>query len=244
MSRISRITAAPISVSADREQRDHAVGDELVERLDVVGQPRDHARPSCCASRSRSTAAAGGVKICSRRSWSTRCADPLDEVGLRPGRAPVDDRAEPGTATTITSSAPMSLVLMPGVDRLAGEVRRRQRGRGASEQRRRTSATTRARYGRSSSSRPRSLRARWSSCAADQPPQRCRAAALTARPPPSARRGLRVEEDLVGQALLRDLAVEVGLLEQLLVACRARRCARPRAPRSRRPARSSTAGGR
>ena len=56
--------------------------------------------------------------------------------------------------------------------------------------------------------------------------------------------GLAVQEHLVGQPLLGDLAVELGALEQLLVACRGRRRGPPRAPRSRRPARSSTGGGR
>ena len=52
------------------------------------------------------------------------------------------------------------------------------------------------------------------------------------------------EEDLVGQALLDDLAVELGAPRAARRACRARAARRPRARRSRRRARSSTGGGR
>ena len=51
-------------------------------------------------------------------------------------------------------------------------------------------------------------------------------------------------EHLVGHALLDDLAVQVELLQQLVVGALCGDRCRPRAPRSRRPARSSTAGGR
>ena len=77
---------------------------------------------------------------------------------------------------------------------------------------------TRPRYGRSSDGDAAQL-ARAPALAADDVPESA-ARALTVPPPPLV--GLARQEDLVGQALLGDLAVEVGLVEQLVVraACR------------------------
>jgi hypothetical protein len=74
------------------EQRHHAVGDQLVERLHVVGQPRDqHARLPARVEAHRQ-------RLQVREQLDPQVlqhtlADPADEVRLCIGRAPVDDRA-------------------------------------------------------------------------------------------------------------------------------------------------------
>ena len=78
------------------------------------------------------------------------------------------------------------------------------------------------RYGRSSTSRPRSLRPRPPVCRQRRRISSREIATRSAvprhqNPATSRSTGLRGEEDLVGQALLDDLAVQVGDLEQLVV---------------------------
>ena len=140
------------------EQRHDAVGDELVERLHVVGQARDdHARLAARVEADRQ-------RLQVREELDPQVlqhalADPADEVGLRVGRAPVDERggeerdARRGRACRCRR----------------GRCRRRSRawpaaaGRATRRCRRPARANisaVRPRYGRSSSSSPRSLRPR------------------------------------------------------------------------------------
>ena len=194
------------------EQRHHAVGDELVERLHVVGQPRDdHARLAARVEADRQrlqvarTAGSAGPAARagrpSRRGTSARRSRPS-----RPAR-------RRGTRSRRASASPRS----PGRDPRrrspawpAAAARARRRCRAAAQ---RTSAPCAPRYGRSSTSRPRSLRPR-------PPVARQRRDDLVA---PRSRRSqarhrlarLAREEHLVGQALLGDLGVQRAALEQL-----------------------------
>ena len=103
----NRITTTPISVSAGLEQRRHPVLDELVERLDVVGQARDeHAGPVARVEADRQLLQVR--EQLHRRSCSARWPTQSDQIGLaarwRSRRSPRDAR----NATTIRSSAPTS----------------------------------------------------------------------------------------------------------------------------------------
>ena len=115
------------------EQRHHAVGDELVERLHVVGQPRDqHARLLARVEADRERLQVR--EELDPQVLQRALADPARQVGLRVGRAPVDQRRgeerdhDPGQRAQVAGRD-------PGVDRELGERRRRQRGRGGDQQR-------------------------------------------------------------------------------------------------------------
>ena len=75
------------------EQRHDPVGDELVERLHVVGQPRDdHAR---LAPREEGDRERLQVREqLDPQVLQHALADPADEVGLRVGGRPVDERGD------------------------------------------------------------------------------------------------------------------------------------------------------
>ena len=75
------------------EQRHDAVADQRVERLDVVGEPRDqHA-----GALAREEADAHALQVLEEldpQVLQRALADPADEVGLRVGRAPVGERGD------------------------------------------------------------------------------------------------------------------------------------------------------
>ena len=116
------------------EQRHDPVGDELVERLHVVGQARDdHAGLAARVEADRE-------RLQVREQLQAQVlqhalADPADEVGLRVGRAPVDQRRDDEADDDEVERAAVA-----GhdavVDRELGERRRRERRGGAA-----TSAT-------------------------------------------------------------------------------------------------------
>ena len=102
-------------------------------------------------------------------------------------------------------------------------------------------SAVRAAVGRSSTSRPRSLRPR-PPVARQRRDDLVRGARSQARHLRS--RGLRVRNTWSGRPFVGDLGVQPAALEQLVVRAARGDARRPRARRSRRPARSSTAGGR
>ena len=131
------------------EQRHDAVGDELVERLHVVGQPRDqHARLAARVEADRQ-------RLQVREELDPQVlqhalADPADEVRLHVGRAPVDERADeerdddPGQRRQVAGHDAL-------VDRQLGQRRRGERRGGAGQQR--GEHQQRARRGRGAAAR-------------------------------------------------------------------------------------------
>ena len=235
----------PISVSDGLEQRHDAVGDELVERLDVVGHARDqHARRAALVEADRQrlqvaedAAGAGPAARAGRPSRRGRSA--------RRSRAQTSS-AETRNATTTRSSVATSPCGMPSS--IAGLAS----GGGASDaavpsdqrdehqHRRAPGRAAAARAARAACARARSVprrRRRRSS-------RRTSAAWRAHRPATSRSSGLRVRKTWSGRPFSTISRYSSDCVEQLVVACRARRSGRPRARRSRRPARSSTAGGR
>ena len=115
------------------EQRRHAVGDELVERLHVVGEPRDdHAGLAARVEPDRE-------RLQVREELDPQVlqhplADPADEVRLDVGGAPVDEGADQereddeGERREVARHDPL-------VDRELGQRRRRERRGRAREQR-------------------------------------------------------------------------------------------------------------
>ena len=101
--------ASRITIDADQRQHagDHghdAVGDERVERLDVVGHPRDqHAGPVAGVEADRHRLQVGVDPLA--QVLQRPLADPADEVGLHVGGRPVDRRPRRGRRSTISVSA-------------------------------------------------------------------------------------------------------------------------------------------
>ncbi len=115
------------------EQRDHAVGDELVERLHVVGQPRDQ-HPRLVA---RVEADRERLQMAEHPRPEVReraLPHPVHEVGLQVGGPPVDERGRHEHDQDHGESAGVA-VADAVVDRPAREIRRRQRRRGRHHQR-------------------------------------------------------------------------------------------------------------
>ena len=75
------------------EERDHGVGDQRVQRLDVVGHARDeHARrPALVEAHRLLLQVAEDLQA---QIGQRALADPADEIGLRVGRAPDHERAD------------------------------------------------------------------------------------------------------------------------------------------------------
>ena len=115
------------------EQRHDPVGDELVERLHVVRQARDdHARLAARVEADRE-------RLQVREELDPQVlqhalADPADEVGLRVGRAPVDERGDDERDDDEVERAGVA-GHDPVVDRELGQRRRRERRGGAGDQR-------------------------------------------------------------------------------------------------------------
>ena len=215
----------PMSVSDGLEQRHDGVGDERVERLDVVGHARDqHAGGPALVEADRHLLQV--AEDLQAQVLQRALADPADEVGLRVGRRPDDERADEERDDDEVERGDVALRGCR-VDRRLGQRRGRQRRAPCRRPARRTSATTRAAVGPQQHDQPAQLapaaarcragagagrRGAWRARAASAPASQARHLALAR---------LAREEDLVGQALLDDLAVQLGLLEQLVVACRA-----------------------
>ena len=115
------------------EQRHDAVGDERVERLDVVGHARDqHARALARVEADGHRLQVG--EELDAQVLQRALADPADEVGLRVGRAPVDERGDhegdddPRQRGHVAGHDAL-------VDRELGQRRRRERGGGGEQQR-------------------------------------------------------------------------------------------------------------
>ena len=116
------------------EQRHHAVGDELVERLDVVRQPRDqHAGLAARVEADRERLQVR--EELDPEVLEDALPDPAHEPGLRPGRDPQDhggdhegDHDEVQRAEVARDD--------PVVDRQLGQRRRRERRGGPEDQRR------------------------------------------------------------------------------------------------------------
>ena len=235
----SRIAAVPTSVSVGGEQRHDAVGDELVERLHVVGQARDqHARLVARVEADRQRLQVR--EELEAQVLQRALADPADQVGLQRRWRPQLTSAE--ARNDQRRSGQRVAVAVRG-------CRRRSRGRRgrAAPARRRWPAPARRTSGSRGRGRAAAAPAACGACARAPLARRGRRspgrrAGSQARH--LALRGLAGQEDLVGQPLLGDLAVEVRVPRAARRGCRARRSARPRAPRSRRPARSWTGGGR
>ena len=120
------------------EERDDAVADERVERLDVVGEPRDqHARPPARVEADRHRLQVR--EELDAQVLQRALADPAGHVGLHVGRAPVDERGaherddDPRERGEVARRDAL-------VDRQLGQRRRRERGGRGEQQRRRTSA--------------------------------------------------------------------------------------------------------
>ena len=240
--------SVPISVRPGLEERHDGVGDEAVERLDVVGHARDQdaGGPALVeADRQRLQVREDADAQVGERAL----ADPADEVGLRVGHRP--RRAAPRRRKAITTSTSVAGVV-------AWRCRRRSprfaSSGGASEAAVPSTSASDA-SARRARGRGAAARAARAGCAPRVPRRRALAGPLRARCGPAADgegsqpahlalARLAREEDLVGQPLLDDLAVELGGVEQLARGRRARRPRRARARRSRRRARSSRAGGR
>ena len=241
------------------EQRHDAVGDERVQRLHVVGHARDElARLAALVEADRLGLQVGEDP--QPQVLQRALADPADEVGLRVRRAPVHERADDEREHDEVKRADVAGADAV-VDRELDERRRRERRRGRRDERDEHEDDPRA-VGRQQRHEPAQLApaAAGLAQAAAQLGRRQRRVAVgdwsatrrAARRPACAcsqarhlgLERLAREEDLVGQALLDDLAVERRALDAARRACRGRRGGRRRAPRSRRRARSSTAGGR
>ena len=228
----------PTSVSVEPKSVTIAVGDELVERLHVVGHPRDqHARLAARVEADRER---------------LQVREELDaQVLQRPAGRP-SPRGRSARRTRPSRRAPRRRRRRrPGqragvarhdavVDRELGQRRRRERRGGRRDQR--DEHEDRARRGRAAAAR-----AGRAACARGPPV--CAPAARRGRRAARSQLGhalarVAVEEHLVGQALLGDLRVERGRLEQLVVRAARGDPRRPRARRSRPRARSWRAGGR
>ena len=195
------------------EQRHHAVGDELVERLHVVGQPRDqHAGLLARVEADRQ-------RLQVREELDPQVlqhplADPAREVGLRVGRAPVDQRGDqegdhdPGQRLQVARHDAV-------VDRQLGQRRRRERGGRGDQQR--AEHQQRARRGRGAAAR-----AARAACARGR---RSGAAAAAARPggdgavhrPATRSIGSRLRNTWSGRPLCGDLRVQRRARQQLVV---------------------------
>ena len=115
------------------EERDDSVRDELVERLDVVGQPGDqHPRLVARVEPDRQRLKVGEdarAKVLQRA-----LADPAHQVGLGIGGGPVDRgcaderHKDPRERARVARSDAV-------VDRATGQVRRRERGGGSEHER-------------------------------------------------------------------------------------------------------------
>ena len=129
----SRITTTPTERQRAREQGDHAVGDQAVERLHVVGHPRDqHAGPAAGEEPDRHRLQVDVDPLA--QVLQRPLTDPADEVGLRVGGAPVErdrgdeDDDDHGQGAGVAGQDPV-------VDRLPGQERRRERRGGRDQQR-------------------------------------------------------------------------------------------------------------
>ena len=128
------------SVRVLENRVDDAVGDQLVERLHVVGHPRDqHPRAAPGEEADRHLLDVGVDALA--QVLQRPLADPADEVGLRVGGGPVDRHRGDEDEHDHRQRA-LVAVLDPAVDRLPGQVRGRQRRGGRHQQRRRSSAIT------------------------------------------------------------------------------------------------------
>ena len=232
------------------DQRRQAVLDELVERLDVVGQAADdHARAVARVEADRQ-------RLQVREQLEPQVlqrplSHPADQVGLRVGGDAVDhrrgeehddDQVERGRVVVVDAL----------VDGELGQRRGRQRGGGGGDERhehgQHAPAVGSQQLGQAAQLAP--APAGLLQAAA----QLGAAAGHRAHRPVtsvghSQARHLRLggvarEEDLVREPLLDDLAVQLGLLAAARRGCRRRRSVRPRARRCGRPARSSRGGGR
>ena len=116
-----------------REERRDALGHELVERLDVVRQARDQdARPVARVEADRQPLEV--LEHLDPEVLERPLAHPVDEVGLQVGGDPVQDRR--GHERDHDQRQRVHVLLLDAlVDRAAGEVWRRQRGRGRDEER-------------------------------------------------------------------------------------------------------------
>jgi hypothetical protein len=152
------------------EQRRQPVGDQLVERLDVVGQARDD-HPGAVARVEADRQRLQVLEQLDPQVLQRALADPADEVGLRVGGDPYTHRRGEERDDD-QSSAPTSWLLMPS------SIASFASGAGASAApvaatSETNIASTRQRYGASSSTRPRSLRrARRSPAGAREPARR------------------------------------------------------------------------
>ena len=121
------------------EHRHDAVGDELVERLDVVGHAADQhpgAAPGEEADRHRLKVDEDALAQVLERAGP----DPADQVGLQVGGGRVEDRDdEEGDDDQVERGDVAGLD--PGVDRLAGQVGGSEAGAGRNQQAANISAT-------------------------------------------------------------------------------------------------------
>ena len=115
------------------EDRHDAVGDELVERLDVVGHPRDQDAGAAAGEEADRHRLEVGEEPLAQVLQGAG-ADPADQVGLGVGADRVDDRDGDEGGDDQVEGAEVA-GLDPGVDRPAGQVGRRQAGAGLDQQR-------------------------------------------------------------------------------------------------------------
>ena len=95
-----------------REERRDALGHELVERLDVVGQARDqHARPVARVEADRQ--ALEMLEQLDPEVLQRPLAHPVDEVGLQVGGDPVHRRPRQRTRSRSSSARSCPSALMP-----------------------------------------------------------------------------------------------------------------------------------
>jgi hypothetical protein len=198
------------------EQGHHPVRDELVERLHVVGHPRDdHPGLAARVEADRERLQVG--EDLDPEVLEDPLADPADEVGLRVRRPPVHERGDQEA-----DDDPRERGEVAGhdalVDRELGQRRRRERGRGGGEQRD-------EHEDRPPAVGPQELEHARAACGRDR--GRSSASAVRSRRAASARArrrsqpGLGVldrlarQEDLVGQPLGGDLGVQRRAVEQL-----------------------------
>ena len=176
-----------------REQRDDAVGDQLVQRLHVVGHARDqHAGLVARVEADRQPLQV--AEDLAAQVLQRALADPAGQVGLRVGGAEVDQRgAQEGDHDPRQRRG--VLVADAGVDGAAGQVGGRQRGGGGHHQR--DEHQRPPGRGRGAAARPacpaaargRARRAPWPSSSARS--QARHLAALRRRPRPAAGRAAR-----------------------------------------------------
>ena len=118
---------------AGGEERRHRVGDERVERLDVVGHPRDeHAGGAPLVEGDR--LALEMPEDLHPQVLQRALADPPGQVGLQVGADPDEDRRGDEEDHDHVEHA-LVAGLDPVVDRLLGERRRGERGAGADDER-------------------------------------------------------------------------------------------------------------